>query len=94
VPADQELRFGVFEACRPPARGDAQLGVDVHSDGPVPPQLRPAVPVLVLAPHVAAVLDNDVVEPVSVAGDDRPVGRNVSIDTPPSMPDHRAVSYV
>jgi hypothetical protein len=66
VPAGQELRLGLFEACRPPARSDAELGIDVDRDRPKPPQLGAAMPVLLNAPHVAAVLDDHVIEPISV----------------------------
>ena len=48
--------------------GLAQSGEEQHQtrDRPKPPQLGPAKPVLVETPHVAAVLDNDVIEPIPV----------------------------
>jgi hypothetical protein len=66
LPVTQELGLGRFQARRAPARRNAQHGVDVHRDGPEPPQLGPAMPVFIDAPHVAAILNDYVVEPGAI----------------------------
>ena len=66
LPVGQELRFRLFYAGRAPARRDAELWIDVDRDRPKPPQLGLAVPIFIDAPHVAAVLDDHVVEPIPV----------------------------
>ena len=54
-------------ARRTPARGNSELGINVNRDGPEPLGGRSAVPVLIKTPHVPAVIDDDVVEPILIS---------------------------
>ena len=66
-PVCQELRLGLLQARRTPARANSELGINVDRDGPEPPGGRSAVPVLIEAPHVPAIIDDDVVEPILIS---------------------------
>ena len=66
-PIGQELRLSLFDGGRPAAGDNASRRIDVNRDGPKPAVLGAAVPVLIEPPHVAAIFDNDVIEPISVS---------------------------
>ena len=50
--------------------GLAQSGEEQHEtrDRPKPPQLGPAMAVFIDAPHVAAILNDHVIEPIPISG--------------------------
>jgi hypothetical protein len=66
LPVGQELRFCFIYARGPPARDDPELRVNVDRDRPEPPQLGAAVSVFIDAPHVAAILNDHVIEPIPI----------------------------
>ena len=63
----KKLSLGLVQARCPAARGDPEPGIDVHRDRPEPPQLGLAMPILVKPAYVAAILDDYVVEPVTIS---------------------------
>ena len=66
-PVCQELRLGLLQIRGTPARANAELGINVDGDGPEPSRGRSAVSVLIEAPHIAAIIDDDVVEPILIS---------------------------
>jgi hypothetical protein len=68
LPSGQELRLCLFKARRAPARLNAELWIDVDRDRPKPAQLRRAMPIFIDAPHVAAILDDHLIEPIPIGG--------------------------
>jgi hypothetical protein len=66
LPVRQELGLGRGQARRTSARGYPELRIDVDRDRPEPPQLGLAVPIFIDAPHVAAILNDYVVEPGAI----------------------------
>jgi hypothetical protein len=67
LPVGQELGLGRVQARRPPARRDAEHGIDVQRDRPEPSQFRFAMPILIQPPHVATILDDDVIRPIAIS---------------------------
>jgi hypothetical protein len=66
-PSWLEIAPWLVQAGRTPARRDPLLGIDVDRDRPKPTVLWPTVPVLIKPPHVAAILDNHIIEPVLIS---------------------------
>ena len=66
-PVCQELRLSLLQVRRTPARANAELGINVDRDGPEPFRGRSTVSVLIEAPNVTAIIDDDVVEPILIS---------------------------
>ena len=66
-PVCQELRLSLLQVRGTPARANAELGINVDRDGPEPFRGRSAVSVLIEAPNVPAIIDDDVVEPILIS---------------------------